>query len=462
MKILFNTLENNNITGVDLKLPFRTLTNCIFKLLTIIADMPEASTYCLTYKSYNCKYPCFRCLTPLDKFNCINSVGNYEVRTNQTMKNLYENNRSQEFLLIFLYNIFWDYSDNIYKACVTDRMHQLDLELFKRMITCLKIFNKGIFRLSNVTAAEYRDMIKIMLFVFYKLENNNNDLSNVYAKFTKMYIMSRSNSFTTSDLELFKEISQQWALEFLRLFFQYSVSNLQLPKLHVWLTYTEEVIKEFGSLNGYSTDTYETLHKFYVKNPYNRTNKRNALKQISIMSDFMLDFNNEAIEKKISILRKCWKHFAHEEKLLFKSATIYKSAKLKKLNYNLIIRADEDFYGKSYYSDTEITMTIEQSGNYLTEDGMYYGKCILLLEIMFIRDDKIEKIEMGIFQWYDYAANVSKVLSNQNEIEDERHVLGCPYLKLLNSYDLVSLENINRIVHIIPDFSRGWYYDAGR
>ena len=69
----------------------------------------------------------------------------------------------------------------------------------------LKIFNKGIFGLSNVTAAEYRDMIKIMPFVFYKLENNN-DLSNVYAKFTKMYIMSRSNGFTTSDLELFKVI----------------------------------------------------------------------------------------------------------------------------------------------------------------------------------------------------------------------------------------------------------------
>ncbi|RHZ70976.1 hypothetical protein Glove_264g3 [Diversispora epigaea] len=291
-----------------------------------------------------------------------------------------------------------------------------------------------------------------------------------------MYIMSRSNGFTT---------------KFLRLFSQYSVSNLQLPKLHVWLTHTEEVIKEFGSLNGYSTDTYETLHKFYVKNPYNRTNKRNALKQISIMisrknilksiwkpkkkkknfnniiftkiinnikSDFILDFNNEAIEKKISILRKCWKHFAHEEKLLFKSATIYKSTKLKKLNYNLIIRADEDFYGKSYYSDTEITMTIEQSGDYLTEDGMCYGKCILLLEIMFIRDDEIEKIEMGIFQWYDYAANVSKVLSNQNEVGDERHVLGCPYLKLLNSYDLVPLESINRIVHIIPDFSNSKYF----
>ncbi|CAG8824200.1 16240_t:CDS:2, partial [Dentiscutata erythropus] len=66
--------------------------------------------------------------------------------------------------------------------------------------------------------------------------------------------------------------------------------------------------------------------------------------------------------------------------------------------------------------DAEITMTIEQSEDYLTEDGC----CILLLEIMFIRNDEIEKIKMGIFQWYDYAANVSKVFSDQNEVEDER------------------------------------------
>jgi len=80
-------------------------------------------------------------------------------------------------------------------------------------------------------------------------------------------------------------------------------------------------------------------------------------------------------------------------------------------------------------------------------------QCILLLEIMFIRNNEIEEIEMGIFQWYDYAANVNKVFSSQNEVVDERHVLGCPYLKLLDSYDLVPLDSINRIVHIIPDFN---------
>ncbi|RHZ68093.1 hypothetical protein Glove_297g1 [Diversispora epigaea] len=352
-------------------------------------------------------------LVPLEnKFNCIDSIANYEARTNQTMKNLYENNRCQEFSLISLYNIFWDFSDNIYKACVMDRMHQLDLGLFKRMITCtdsmlsnnskkiveyrcasiprfpgLKIFNKGIFGLANVTAAEYRDMMKIMPFVFYKLEKNNNDLSNVYANFTKMYIMSRSNGFTTSDLELFKEISQQWALEFLHLFSQYSASNLQLPKLHIWLAHTGEVIKEFGSLNGYSTDTYETLHKFYISRqnilksiwkPKKKKNKNNNIiftKIINnIKSNFMLDFNDKVIEKKVSILQECWKNFAQEEKLLFKSATIYKSAKK---DYNLIIRADENFYGKPYYSDAEITMIIEQSGDYLTEDGMCYGKVLI-------------------------------------------------------------------------------------
>ena len=33
-------------------------------------------------------------------------------------------------------------------------------------------------------------------------------------------------------------------------------------------------ICKYGALNGLSTETYKTLHKFYVKNPYRLTNKK--------------------------------------------------------------------------------------------------------------------------------------------------------------------------------------------
>ena len=81
--------------------------------------------------------------------------------------------------------IYLSYSKNIYLACLPDRMHQLDLGLFKRMLELtlvvirndlgesgvniinkrlpeiprfrgLKVFRKGL-KVSNITAKEYRD-----------------------------------------------------------------------------------------------------------------------------------------------------------------------------------------------------------------------------------------------------------------------------------------------------------------
>jgi hypothetical protein len=62
-----------------------------------------------------------------------------------------------------------------------------------------------------------------------------------------------------------------------------------LPKLHSWLFHIDETIRQFGSLNGMTTETYEALHKSYVKNNYKRTNKRNFDPQIlSIVSHILI------------------------------------------------------------------------------------------------------------------------------------------------------------------------------
>ena len=39
-------------------------------------------------------------------------------------------------------------------------------------------------------------------------------------------------------------------------------------------------IQEYGSINSMMTETYETLHKTYVKNPYRMSNKKDFMKQI--------------------------------------------------------------------------------------------------------------------------------------------------------------------------------------
>ena len=71
-----------------------------------------------------------------------------------------------------------------------------------------------------------------------------------------------------------------WAKEFIALFSKYSRSGLQLPKLHSWCYHIIPAIKEYRSVNSMSTETYETLHKTYVKNLYRMSNKKEYMKQI--------------------------------------------------------------------------------------------------------------------------------------------------------------------------------------
>ena len=126
---------------------------------------------------------------------------------------------------------------NIYEACVPDRMHHIDLGLFKyqwdftqdllkevggtelqkkmddrlRQIPRfpgLKLFSK-VGQLKMMTAGDFRHVMKIALFtlddIFVKQKRILcRDLCNLYAKFSKMYIMSRKESFTEDDLNIFE------------------------------------------------------------------------------------------------------------------------------------------------------------------------------------------------------------------------------------------------------------------
>ena len=61
-----------------------------------------------------------------------------------------------------------------------------------------------------------------------------------------------------------------------RLFFK----SLQIPKLHILRYHVIPSIQLYSSTNGMSTETYETLHKSNVKNPYRMTNKRDYVPQM--------------------------------------------------------------------------------------------------------------------------------------------------------------------------------------
>jgi hypothetical protein len=66
----------------------------------------------------------------------------------------------------------------------------------------LKIFSGGLQSIARLTASEYRDLMKVMVFVVDGLLNK--DLSEVYVRWNRMYLMSRFERFTESDLKIFQ------------------------------------------------------------------------------------------------------------------------------------------------------------------------------------------------------------------------------------------------------------------
>ena len=78
----------------------------------------------------------------------------------------------------------------------------------------LKIFSRGIQSIARFTADEYRNLMKVMVFVIDNLYNNdiwnieffvkNIELTILYQEWNEMYIISRYEEFSESDLKKFK------------------------------------------------------------------------------------------------------------------------------------------------------------------------------------------------------------------------------------------------------------------
>ena len=126
---------------------------------------------------------------------------------------------------------------NIYEACVPDRMHHIDLGLFKYQLNFtqdilkevggtellekfdgrlrqiprfpgLKLFNK-LGQLKVMTAADFCHVMKMAIFALDDIFDTWNgitcvELCELYAKFSQMYIMSKQTAFTEDDLIKFE------------------------------------------------------------------------------------------------------------------------------------------------------------------------------------------------------------------------------------------------------------------
>ncbi|RHZ52790.1 hypothetical protein Glove_457g41 [Diversispora epigaea] len=489
MKFLLDPLFTEK--GIDLEVDNKTFW-FFPRISTIICDWPEAATFSLVYKSTNSNFPCHFCLISKTLL-ADTDLSDVTFRNNENMQEYFYNNAGQDVSLENIPNYFWSLpSINVYSATVPDRMHHLDLGLFHYQIEFtqallqkqdsslvnkidnrlskipqfqkFQMFTNGLQSISRMTAKEYRILMKVMVFVVDNLykENENNvenfvenkKLSEVYAKWNKMYMMSRSEIFTESDLENFRKDTFEWAKLFVEIFKPYSRSKLKFPKFHSWIYHIFESIRQFGIINGYTTETYESLHKDFVKIPYRMSNKKNVEDQIMKTlkrQDIINVINKKQKKKKLTkLLNFSSKLF--ETKLT--EANIYFCEKMNDPNindnmikgFNQFLECFDDFLDNILEVKNikecdiiiyAISMDSNESSDYQSDEGLCYGKILLMAKIEI---EEKPPLNLALVQWYDF------------KFEKNSYLYNCPLLKLVELYNLIPIETIDNIVHIIPRF----------
>ena len=110
---------------------------------------------------------------------------------------------------LFNYQITFTYNllKELYGASILDKLDNrlANIPRFPE----LKIFKNGIQSLSRITANEYRNLMKVMIFVLDNLDISealNKKLLNLYEVWNNMYIMSRFEEFDDQNLKDFEII----------------------------------------------------------------------------------------------------------------------------------------------------------------------------------------------------------------------------------------------------------------
>jgi len=94
-------------TGVDLLI---NNENIWFypRISVIIADWPEAATFCLTYKSSNSNFPCHFCLVTRNNLANIDLLpSDMELRTHESMRQYFEDHDEKLASIESISNFFW-------------------------------------------------------------------------------------------------------------------------------------------------------------------------------------------------------------------------------------------------------------------------------------------------------------------------------------------------------------------
>lgn len=92
--------------GIDLDLNNETFW-FFPRISVIVADWPEAATYCLTYKSSMANFPCHFCLVKRDNLADTNLT--IESRTHDNMRRFFEQDSTKSVCIENIQNFFWKF-----------------------------------------------------------------------------------------------------------------------------------------------------------------------------------------------------------------------------------------------------------------------------------------------------------------------------------------------------------------
>ncbi|RHZ87944.1 hypothetical protein Glove_28g36 [Diversispora epigaea] len=290
----------------------------------------------------------------------------------------------------------------------------------------------------------------------------NNKITEVYLKWNKMYLLSRKENYKESDVTLLQESINEWAKLFIELFKEHSKSKLQFPKLHSWVFHICSSICEFGAINGYTTETYESLYKDYIRRKAIITESSSkeipktpiALKYSKKLYEFCIQnaeiyiqirINDPDLEKEMKLgfekflecldvyLEIYYKNLSEHEKIdmIFH---IYGGVMLK---FGSIMCATNKFHKKPIFSNIAVEMNADEIFEYTSDNGVCFAQVLLITEIIMNYE---EPIHLALVQWYNFTSSVNPYLYE------------CPLLEKTNIFNLIEIEAINDIIHIIPRF----------
>ncbi|PKK55977.1 hypothetical protein RhiirC2_801032 [Rhizophagus irregularis] len=288
---------------------------------------------------------------------------------------------------------------------------------------------------------------------------------------------------------------------------RFSRSNLNLPKLHSWRFHLIPSIYQFGAVSGFTSETYELLHKTNVKQLYRMTNKRHINKQMQsivrrqnimtlisklqsriysnhiyhgiISKKFIKKLTQHTIDQFIDQIRNnqnlnnllwlrgfeklkscIYDYFQDIEEWSIQDIenetikiNVSEFAYLDNSQDHIIIRVTPNYYGQACFSDVCVEMDESEQDDYLTDNGLCYAKVLLIIQVL---STKLEKnLELALVYWYDFAyydRDDNDTQHRDDDNHDNLYFYKCAILKHVDHYTLIPIASIANIVHIIPKF----------